>query len=748
LSIRHRLLLLVLGVWLPAVVGFALLAYQTYQNEQDQARRAVEDLARGVNSLVEGEIDKRALPARVLAASAAIRDGDMRLFQREADRASEVIDSTVGLVDAAGRWVDSPQPVVDKLALFGGDAGPPLATTEVSAFLALRGADGAVPTVTVYAPQPAAASEQRFNVAVTFAPAVLQAIVDRQRPPPGTSIAVIDGRQRIVARNRDPRKWIGAEPTGELRRRAQAQQSGFAESITLDGVPTLSYLSPGNRYGWQVVIGLPQAAFTEAARRLSVQALTASAALLLIGLAIALYNARAVGRAVHALRRAAVQLGEDRVPPMLKTGVHEADEVGVALHEAGVRSHEATRVLEHRVAEAVRETEEAQSRLLESRKHEAIGRLTGGLAHDFNNLLQTISSALELLDHATRDSPQGRVVQAATRACGKAADLVRQMLAFGRVQPLRPEPVDVGDFLLRSQHLAAKAVGEKIRLSAQLAPELPTVVVDPTQLELAMLNLLFNARDALVAGQRPGGSIVIAARSATASESEGLAGDGFVCLEVTDNGPGMDQQTQARAFDPYYTTKPKGAGSGLGLAQVLAFARQSGGDVRLRSELGVGTTVCLVLPAGDRAAAGRRSDPAEVRERPEGDRLSVLIVEDDPLVSAVVVPALEHAGHCVTLCATADEAQRRLAEGLSCDVLFTDIVMPGRLNGLELVDWCRLNRPTLPAVVATGYSTERTPQGITVLGKPYAIDALLAALQTAARSQPSALGAHASVPLK
>ncbi|MET0509558.1 MAG: ATP-binding protein [Burkholderiaceae bacterium] len=713
MSIRHRLLLLVLGVWLPAVVGFALLAQQTYRNEQAQARRAVEDLARGVGSLVEGELDKRALPARVLAASSAVRDGDMRMFHREAVRASEVIDSMFGLVDAAGQWVYSPQPFVDKLALVGAEDGPPLATTEVSAFLAWQGGDGSVPTVAVYAPEPAA-SQQRFNVAVTFAPAVLQAIVDAQRPPPGTSIAVLDGRQRIVARNRDPQKWIGAEATGELRKRAHARQFGFGESVTLDGVPTLSYLAPSNRYGWQVVIGLPQAAFSEAARRLSVQAVTASAALLLIGLAIALYNARAIGRAVHALRRAAAQLGEDRVPPMLQTGVHEADEVGAALHEAGVRSHEATRGLEHRVAEAVRETEEAQSRLLESRKHEAIGRLTGGLAHDFNNLLQTISSALELLDHATRESAQGRIVQAATRACSKAADLVRQMLAFGRVQPLRPEPVDVGDFLLRSQHLAAKAVGEKIQLSAQLAPELPTVVVDPTQLELAMLNLLFNARDALVAGQRPGGSIVIAARNATASEREGLAGEGFVCLEVTDDGPGMDEQTQARAFDPYYTTKPKGAGSGLGLAQVLAFARQSGGDVRLRSELGVGTTVCLVLPAGDRT--GPRSDPAETRERPESDPLSVLMVEDDPLVSAVVVPALEHAGHRVTLCPTADEGQRCLAEGLVCDVLFTDIVMPGRLNGLELVDWCRLNRPTLPAVVATGYSTERTPQGVSVPG--------------------------------
>jgi CheY-like chemotaxis protein len=332
--------------------------------------------------------------------------------------------------------------------------------------------------------------------------------------------------------------------------------------------------------------------------------------------------------------------------------------------------------------------------------------------------------------------PEGRhtrPLEAAMAACGKAADQVRQMLAFGRAQQLRPQPVDLADLLLRTRELTGKVLGERIDLVADIGPLLPHLLADPTQLELALLNVIFNARDAMPTG----GSVTLRARSVR--DDIGDATDlPLVRIDVEDSGHGMDAETLARVFEPYFTTKPVGAGSGLGLPQVQAFARQSGGDVRIDSTPGQGTCVTLLLPVADQAAvADAPRAPASATRTARA--LRILMVEDDVLVASVVPAALEHEGHQVTLCRTADEA-RALLERQDCgaDVLFTDIVMPGSMTGLELVEWCRTHCPQLPALVATGY-TARAPGGSwKVLRKPYAIEDLLDALDACVeRGQPA-----------
>jgi signal transduction histidine kinase/ActR/RegA family two-component response regulator len=562
-------------------------------------------------------------------------------------------------------------------------------------------------------------------------PEAIQAVLMQQDIPDGGVATVIDDQQRVVARSRDPQKWIGVSATGDLKRRAEAGEAGFAQSVTLDGVASITYLSPPNRYRWAVVIAMPQSLLAAAARRVTFQAVGASGVLLLIGLGLALYGARLIATPVLALRDAAGQLGEGAVPPRLVTGVREADEVSRALHEAGERLHDATRTLEQRVADAVRESQQAQAKLLDAQKHEAIGRLTGGIAHDFNNLLQTISTAHQVLDRTIADATQRRLLQGAMRATSKAADLIRQMLTFGRAQSLDPQPVDLNDLLLRSRELTGKAVGERVVLAATIEPDVPAVFVDPIQLELAILNLVFNARDAMPEG----GRILISARPATGDETAALAPGAYVRLAVQDDGPGMDEATRARAFEPYFTTKPVGAGSGLGLPQAQAFARQSGGDIRLDSAPGRGTTVSLYLPAtsapGPAAAA---AGAVETGRRP----LHVLMVEDDVLVSSVVVPALEREGHRVVPCGTADEAMARLAAGERYDVVFTDVMMPGKLTGMDLVQWCLAHRPGLPVVVATGYTTQQADADVQMLRKPYGLEAVLSALQATAESRADA----------
>lgn len=729
-SVRARLLFLVFAVWLPAAVALALLAHANYEREEAAARRHIQDLGDSLNNAIQRELDNAGIMARALAASSALRDGDIARFQEEARAAVAGTHLWVVLLDPqrqiANTRLPSPQ-VLPRVAGAPFVAGP---GTEIH--FVERGALSQAPVIRVLAPE-LGVRPPRYNVAVSLDPAVIQAMLMGPVYPVGSLAAVVDRDHRVMARTRDPQKWLGAEATGDVRRRLVAGESGFAPSVTLDGVPSLTYLSRRSDHGWSVVMALPLATLTESARRLTLHATAASALLLLIGLGVALYASRRIAGAVSALERAAAELGRNEVPALPATGVAETDAVGRAMHEAGARLQASGRVLQDKVQEAVRAAERAQARLLDAQKHEAIGRLTGGLAHDFNNLLQTIAIGLQLVERSAPEGRHSRPLKAAIDACGRAANLVKQMLAFGRAQPLRPEPIVLADFVLKGQELTHKAVGERIALEVALEPDVPPVFADAAQLELALLNLVFNARDAMPQG----GRIVLSARRALRDETQDLPQGDYVCLAVADQGTGMDAATQARVFDPYFTTKPPGAGSGLGLPQVRAFARQSGGDVRLASEPGAGTCVTLLLPVSTVAPAASQAGPAE---RPAARPLRVLMVEDDLLVSSVVVPALQAEGHEVRLCRSADEALAMLAGPEAFDVLFTDVVMPGSMSGADLAHWCREHRPALPVVLATGYSAQEIPEGVRVLRKPYGVDAVLAQLQAAVGSAPLVLG--------
>lgn len=729
-SIRTRLLFLVFAVWLPAVVALALLAHATFQREEAASRRHIQDLGESLNAAIQRELDNAGIMARALAASSALRDGDIARFQEEARAAVAGTPMWVVLVDPQRQLANTrlPRPQAQPRV-----AGAPFVNgggTEVH-FID-RQTLRQPPVIRVFAPE-LGVRPPRYNVAVSLDPAVIQSMLMQPVYPEGSLAAVVARDSRLMARTRDPQKWLGTEATGDVKRRLEAGESGFAPSVTLDGVPSLTYVSRRSDHGWSVVIALPLAALTESARRLTLHTTAASALLLLIGLGVALYASRRIAGAVSALESAAAELGRNEVPAAVATDVAETDAVSRAMHEAGARLQASGRVLQDKVQEAVRSAERAQARLLDAQKHEAIGRLTGGLAHDFNNLLQTISMGLHLVDKSAPEGRHSRPLKAAIDACGRAADLVRQMLAFGRSQPLRPEPIVLADFVLKGQELTRKAVGERVALDIVLEPDVPPIFADATQLELALLNLVFNARDAMPQG----GRITLSARRALRDETLDLGEGGFVCLAVADEGHGMDAATQARVFDPYFTTKPPGAGSGLGLPQVRAFARQSGGDVRLASEPGAGTCVSLLLPVSTVAPATPQAVPAE---RPAGRPLRVLMVEDDLLVSSVVMPALQAEGHEVRLCRSADEALALLQAGGGFDVLFTDVVMPGSLSGADLARWCREHRPALPVVLATGYSAQEIPEGVRLVRKPYGVDALLAQLQAAAASAPLVLG--------
>ena len=711
LNIRLRLLLLFLAVWLPAAAGFGLLARSIYLHETSSTQEQVQQYARGLNALIERELDKRAVMARTLGASASLKRRELQTFYDEASAAAHETDSWIILVTPTVEVMNTRVAWQADMAL-PRPAGAPMATGEPGVFFTAKRPVTHRPVIALFGPE-LGVTPPAYDIGVAFDPSIIQTVVERS-PMPDALVSVIDNRQLIMARTRDPAVWLGRTAGDEIRRRAAAGMEGFLESRTLDGVASLTYLTGPNRYHWNVIVATPKEFVGATARRLTLQAVGAASGLLLIGLCLVLYSSNRIGRLIDALQAAAMTLREDRIPPPMASGVPEIDGVSTVLHEAGIRSHEATRTLEDRVARAVQDAQDAQAKLLDGQKHEAIGRLTGGLAHDFNNLLQTIRTGLQVIEMSRDGPPPARVVEAAVRATNRAAELVKQMLAFSRARPQKLAAVDFSDFLLGARELIQKAIGQGIELVADVEPGLPPLHVDPTQLELALLNLIFNARDAMPQG----GRITVGARS---------NGSHDVVVEVADTGAGMDEPTRVRAMEPYFTTKAIGAGSGLGLAQVRAFSLQSGGDVRLHSEPGVGTRVEMLLPsidaAPEKAAVGPNAAP--------GRSLRVLMVEDDPLVASVVVPALTATGHSITLCATADSAAELLGSGALFDVVFTDVMMPGKMNGMELRAWCARHRPELPVVVATGYSAQSSSDA-EILSKPYELGELSAALSRAA----------------
>ncbi|MEP6504597.1 MAG: ATP-binding protein [Betaproteobacteria bacterium] len=726
MSIRTRLLLLVFAVWLPAMAGFGLLARSTYLHETDAATLHLRDLARAISMVVDSELDKRAAIATTLGASRSLKEGDLQRFYEHALRATEGSDNTVLVVDATRQILNTRQPFGLPLPARGWIPDPPLIVGAPVVTDLLTSKVNGQPVLTVIAAEPGV-SPQRYNIGVAFAPDVIQHVLDMQKLPATAVASVLDRNYRTVARNKDPQKWLGARAASAT---IEAASSGRLdqpfESTTREGDPSVAVVARSQRYGWAVAVGLPRAALDKPAFRVTIQAFLAAGILAAIGLLTALFFARQIGRPVLALSDAAAELGRDRVPAPLRTGLFEADRVGAALHEAGLRSAKATEVLEQRVAEAIRQTQEAQTRLLDGQKHEAIGRLTGGLAHDLNNFLQTMSTGLQVLDRLVKEDGGRRVIEASTRALDKAATLVRQMLAFGRTQPLKPQPIDLHDFVLRCEDLMGRAVGGRVRLTADIEPGLPPLLADATQFELALLNLVFNARDAMAEG----GTVMIRGRLASALQVAGLAPGRYIAVDVVDTGGGMDAEVLQRVFEPYFTTKPVGVGSGLGLPQVRAFAVQSGGTALIRSERGAGTTVSLLLPVS--------REPVKEDDRAGGPALPftplrVLFVEDDLLVSSVVVPALRAAGHAVRHCLNGDAAVRALQDGGLFDVVFSDVVMPGSISGLDLAAWCQANMPSMAVLVATGYTTQHIDTSVKVLSKPYSMDHLLEELQLAVR---------------
>ncbi len=372
------------------------------------------------------------------------------------------------------------------------------------------------------------------------------------------------------------------------------------------------------------------------------------------------------------------------------------------------------------------ERTKAEDQLRQAHKLQALGQLTGGIAHDFNNLLTVIQGSADMLRRpGLAEDKQKRFAEAIVQASGRAAALTGQLLAFARRQPLQPEIIDVNALIQDMTDLLDRTLGERINVRTDLAAKTCNVEADRAQLESALLNVAVNARDAMPEG----GTLKIETAIVDHPDSGTM-----IAISVRDSGLGMDEDTLSRAIEPFFTTKVTGKGTGLGLSQVYGFATQSGGDVRIDSTVGMGTTVTLLLPcSGDASEAREEGHVGRLQSRRTG---RILLVEDNEDVGEFAEILLGELGHEVTRVPSGRKAIDAIGKQ-RFDAVFTDVVMPG-MSGLELAEALRAAHPTLPVILTTGYSDEIAQSGTggrPVILKPYRLETLAAALDQVLASE-------------
>jgi signal transduction histidine kinase len=707
-----------------ALISLGVLLYSAYSFAHEQARRQTMDTARAMARVVDGEFARHEALLRALSQSPSVAHEDWAAVDREARSAFYSADAWVVVGDRFGhqlvntrlpadaklpkgpdpKWI---WPVLDQgrtriCDLTHGLIEPNILCVDVPI---MRGGGAA------------------YYMSVIMRPHAMQPVFSRQRFPPGWYGAILDTTATMVWRNRDADKFVGHKATPAMIAAIHREREGVEPLTSLDGVETYAAFSRSPVSGWTFVVAAPRRQLDGGLWVAFFGGLVVVFALLVIGGAVALRWTRQATLGVEKLASGAAALGRREPFELPPTGTLEIDAIALALANADEalrrRDEEVERLnasLEERVRTAIGERETALAQLHEAQKLETLGQLTGGVAHDFNNLLAPIMGSLDLLQVRHGAEPRSkRLIDAAMASTERAKTLVARLLSFARRQALQPRAVDVPALVHGMSDLVQRSLGSAIAVRIDAAPGVAPAHVDPNQLELAILNLAINARDAMPEGGTL--TLGVAEEQLAADNDHGVAPGTYVHVSVADTGQGMDAATLRRAIEPFFTTKAQGRGTGLGLSMVHGLAAQSGGAFALDSAPGAGTRASLWLPRSSAKVAELR--PAAITRPPVGGRGHVLVVDDEDMVRMGTTELLMEMGYRVSQASSGAQALD-LLDRERFDILVSDYLMPG-MNGAMLTSEVRERAPMMPIVLVTGYASADLDlaAGVAMLAKPF-----------------------------
>ncbi|MBT9463038.1 ATP-binding protein [Hydrogenophaga sp.] len=725
-SIRSRLILLVLAILLPSLVAGLWVVGLTFRLARDTNERHLEDTARALSMVLDLELAKRSgvvrglALSRMLDAAPNIAPGTLRAFDEQARRTLTGLEGWLEMRSADRVFINTrltPGELPRSLA-----TGALVPLVDTPQILPLRESEqlGIYHAALV---QPVLREGRAvLNLTLTVMPHEFQRIIDQQKINEQWVAAILDSEGRLVARHPGGAAHAGRYATEELRQRLSTEREGLLHTKSLEGNDITIFFSTSAQ-GWTYVTGMPTARFEGVVPEDVRNAALATLLMLTLAIAAALGVSRSIVRPIHAIKQLALGMRDGGAVHADATGITECDDVAQALERASVSIRGAQVELEQRVAEAVALTRNAEQRMSHSHRLEALGRLTGGVAHDFNNLLGVISNSAHLMLRMTSDPEFISALEASLRAVGAGSRLTQHLSRFAGRQPVRPCVIHLAIFLPEAADLIRALMGRHIKLTVVIDPSMPTLFADPNELELALINLALNARDAIA--ER--GHVELRTLRAEPDDCAELDQEDCVVVSVTDDGHGMGEDIIKRVFEPFFSTKDHLQATGLGLSQVYGFCHQSGGTVRINSTPGLGTTVSMVLPAS--GASEPAVPPTGARPSIIGAR--VLLVDDNEELRGVTAALLATFGCEVISSPSPQEALRILQNNGSIDVVLTDVLMPGPMDGVALAKQVRELMPALPVVLISGHRGNAEDLDFPFIQKPCTPEALVAALEKA-----------------
>jgi signal transduction histidine kinase len=734
LSIHTRLMMLTLATVLPlvAVGGVAII-----RMVDDQNIKVEQGVGRTVDGLL-GDVDRQIIAIeaelQVLAVSPSLQEEDLYPFYQQMNAALPLQGTSIALLDIKG------QQLLNTNRPFGAPL-PRSFNTEMSERIIATGKPqvsdlimGAVlhrPIVAVGVP---VFRDGKVALILTMGlgSEILSKLLHQPDLLPDWVVAIFDRKGIIVARNRELDRFLGKPAAPIIREAIKGPVESWIPNVTSEGIRVYSTFRRSAVTGWTAAIGVPREFVDIPRRRAQFLAFGGGVSVLAVSLFLAWWMAQAIRRPVEALTAATKAVASGAPIGDLNSGVRELNQVSDALRATAAALARHREQLEGTVALRTEELQaeiearrQAEATLLQSQKMEAIGQLTGGVAHDFNNLLTIASGSLEMLGARISDERSLHLLRNAQSAISRGATLTTSLLAFARKQRLEPVLANLNSVILDMGEMLRRSIGASVEIRHALASELWPVEIDLGQIETALLNIAINARDAMPEG----GILLFETANVSDPTPEEVAGRDCVLVSVHDTGIGMSPDVVERAFEPFFTTKEVGRGTGLGLSMVFGVVHQSGGAVRLRSELGRGTTVLIYLPRAAQAALPAADIAASVCSSSGADA-HILVVDDDAAVRCVTVECLREAGYRV---AEADSGSAALAffkRDDTCDLVVMDHVMPG-LSGKDTVRLARRDRPELKVLFLSGYAAWEEAGGDIWLQKPFKMQALTEAVTRA-----------------